>query len=162
MFNDTEDHFFDRPDELTKMLEEAEKPIYPCSNIMKLSFLVRMYNLKACNRWSDNEFSQLHSLLRDVLPKYNNIPNSMYEAKKILWALGMEYEKIHAYPNDDILYQKEFMDASKCLVCETSRWKKNSKGEDKKRILAKIFWYIPLILRFKCLFWNEQHVKCLI
>ena len=49
MFNDAEDHFVDRPDELTKMLEEVEKPIYPDSNIMKLFFLVRIYNLKARN-----------------------------------------------------------------------------------------------------------------
>ena len=42
MFNYAEDCFVDCPDELTKMLEEAEKPIYPDSNITKLSFLVRM------------------------------------------------------------------------------------------------------------------------
>ena len=49
MMNDPEDHFIDRSDELTKILEEAEKPIYPGLNITKLSFLVRMYNLKAHN-----------------------------------------------------------------------------------------------------------------
>ena len=159
MFNDVEDHFVDRPDKLTKMFEEAEKRIYLDSNITKLSFLVRIYNLKACNGWSDNEFSQLLSLLRDVIPKDNNIPNSMYETKKILRVLGMEYEKIYACPNDCILYQKEFMDASKCLVCETSRWKKNSKGEDKKGIPVKVLWIIPPILRFKHLFRNEKYAK---
>ena len=75
-----------------------------------------MYNLKARNGWSDNGFSQLLSLLEDVFLKDNDIPNSMYEAKKILRALDMEYEKIHTCPNDYILYRKEFMDASKCLV----------------------------------------------
>ena len=79
MFNDAEDRFVDRPDELTKMLKEAEKPIYPDSNITKLSYLVRMYNLKAHNGWSDSGFSQLLSLLGDVLQKDNNIPNSMYD-----------------------------------------------------------------------------------
>ena len=141
------------------MSEEAEKLIYPGLNITKLSFLVTMYNLKVRNGWSDNGFSQLLSLLGDVLPKDNNIPNSMYEAKKILWVLSMEYEKIHTCPNDCILYWKEFVDARKCAVCETSRWKKNSKGEGKKRILTKVLWYIPSILRFKRLFWNEQHAK---
>ena len=99
MFNDVEDCFIDRPD---------------C--FMKLSFVVRMYNLKAHNEWSDNG---LLSLLGNVLPKDNNIPNSMYEAKKILWALGIEHERIHIFPNDCILYWKEFMDASKCPICET-------------------------------------------
>ena len=107
MFNDARDHFVDHLDELTKMLEEAEKPINPSSNITKLSFLVKMDNLKARNGWSDNGFSQLLSLLRDVLPKDNNIPNSIYKAKKILQTLGIEYEKIHASPNDCILLLEE-------------------------------------------------------
>ena len=47
MFNDVKDNFVVRSDELTEMLEEAEKAIYPSSNITKLSFLVRRYNLKA-------------------------------------------------------------------------------------------------------------------
>ena len=162
MFNGAEDCFVDRLNELTKILEEAEKLIYPNSNITKLSFLVRMYNLKAHNGWNDSGFSQLLSLLGDVLLKDNNIPNSMYEAKKILWALGMKYEKTHAYPNDCILYRKEFMDTSKCPVCETSRWKKNSKGEEKTGMPTKVLWYIPPILRFKYLFRNKQHAESLI
>ena len=162
MINDVNDRFVDRPDELTKMFEEAEKLIYPNSNITKLSFLVRIYNLKARNGRRDNNFSQLLSLLGYILPKDNNIPNSMYETKKILWALSMEYEKIYACPNDCILYQKEFMDASICLECKTSRWKKNSKGKDKKGIPTKMLWYIPPIRRFKRLFRNKEHVKYLI
>ena len=61
----------------------------------------------------------------------------MYKVKKILRALSMKYEKIHACPNDCILYRKEFIDASIYPVCETSRWKKNSKGEDKKCNIGK-------------------------
>ena len=88
MFNVDEDRFVDCPDELAKMLEEAEKSIYPGSNITKLSFLVRMYNLKARNGWSDNRISQLLSLLGDILLKDNNIPNSIYEAKKDITGIG--------------------------------------------------------------------------
>ena len=74
----------------------------------------------------------------------------------------MEYEKIYVCHNDCILYRKEFMDASKCLVCETSRWQKNLKGEDKIGIPTKVLWYIPLIPRFEHLFWNEKYAKILI
>ena len=42
MINDAEDCFVGCPDELTKMLEEAKKPIYSGLNIITLSFLVRM------------------------------------------------------------------------------------------------------------------------
>ena len=38
MFNDVKDHFIDRPNEVSKMLEEAAKTIYSSSNVTKLSF----------------------------------------------------------------------------------------------------------------------------
>ena len=66
-----------------------------------------------------------------MLPINNELPSSMYEAKKTLNALGMEYEKIHAYPNDCILYRNEFKDTSSCLTCGTSRWKVDKTGTKK-------------------------------
>ena len=85
-------------------------------------------------------------IVRRCSSKDNNIPNFMYKAKKILQALGMEYEKIHACPNDCILYLKEFMDASKCLVCETSRWRKNQRWRIKNEISAKVLRYMSQIV----------------
>ena len=43
------------------------------------------------------------------MPSENEIPISMYEAKKTLSTLGMEYEKIYVCSNDCILYCKEFL-----------------------------------------------------
>ena len=61
---------------------------------------------------------------------------SLYEVKKTLSTLGIKYEKIHAYPNDRILYRKEYEDLDKCLVCNESRWKKARCH----RIVAKECW----------------------
>ena len=47
--------------------------------------------------------------LKEILPTTNEIPTSMYDTKKILRALGMNYGKIHACPNDCCLYRKELM-----------------------------------------------------
>ena len=77
MNTNVEDLFVDSPDELTKIVRRSREPIYLGSNITKLSFLIRVYNLKARNRWSDNGFFQLVSFLGDIFPQDNNIPNSM-------------------------------------------------------------------------------------
>ncbi|CAL2230848.1 unnamed protein product [Prunus armeniaca] len=53
----------------------------------------------------------------------NTLPSSMYKAKKTLSALGMSYEKIHACPNDYILYRKDYEDSTNCHTCGISRWK---------------------------------------
>ena len=57
----------------------------------------------------------------------------MYEAKKTLNALGMEYDKIHACPNDCISYQNKLKDPSSCLMCGTSRWKVDRTGTKKRK-----------------------------
>ena len=49
MVNDAEETFVDHSKKLTKLLEDAEKPLYPSSKMTILSFLVRLYNLKDRN-----------------------------------------------------------------------------------------------------------------
>ena len=87
----------------------------------KLSALVKLYDLKARYGWFNKGFSKLLQLLEDMLPLNNEISLSMYEAKKTLSALGMEYQKIHACSNDCILYRNQYKDAIACLTCGKSR-----------------------------------------
>jgi len=65
-----------------------------------------------------------------MLPEGNNLPNRNYEAKKILCPMGMEYRKIHACPNDCILYQNDFELLKSCLRCGLSRYKMKQKDDD--------------------------------
>ena len=79
----------------------------------------------------------------------NVLPNRMYEAKKILFMMGMEYKKIHACPNDCVLYRKEYEGLSECPKCKTLRYKVNKDGgygdETSKRQPLKVLWYLPII-----------------
>jgi hypothetical protein len=76
----------------------------------------------------------------------------MYEAKKTLTNLGLEYQKIHACPNDCILYRKEFSNATCCPECGIPRWKQMKDKSIKVGQPAKVLWYFPIIPRFKRLF----------
>ncbi|XP_060965499.1 uncharacterized protein LOC115703057 [Cannabis sativa] len=92
------------PLKFQSFVEDAEKPIYPnCNRFTKLSTLIRLYNIKAKHGWSDKSFSDLLAFLVELLPEGNVVPSSFYEAKKTLSSLGMQYEKIHACPNDDLI-----------------------------------------------------------
>ncbi|RVW86256.1 hypothetical protein CK203_043280 [Vitis vinifera] len=98
-----------------------------------------------------------------MLPLNNELPLSMYEAKKTLNALGMEYEKIHVCPNDCILYRNDLKDASSCPTCGTSRWKLDrTKTKKRKGVPAKVMWYFPPIPRFRRLFRSPTVAKYLI
>jgi hypothetical protein len=65
---------------------------------------LELLKLKASNGWPDTSLSALLELLTKVLPKINGLPNSTYQAKKIIYPLTLGIEKIHACPNHCILY----------------------------------------------------------
>ena len=152
------------PDKFEAILNDAEKPVYPgCTRFTKLSALLRLYNIKAKHGWSDKSITDLFSFLKELMPEDNEIPVYFYEAKKTLSSLGMQYEKIHACPNDCMLYRNSFSDAKSCPTCGESRWKKKSNGEDvKEGVPAKVLWYLPPIPRFVRLFRNAKHAKNLV
>ncbi|KAH9717946.1 hypothetical protein KPL71_022033 [Citrus sinensis] len=124
MVEDAYEHCDRDPSSFKDMLEDAEKPLYPGAKHSKLSSLMRLYNVKGNYGWSDTGFSALLEVLADILPNNNTLPMSMYEVKKTMKVLGLEYEKIHACPNDCILYRNEFADLAECPNCGASRLKR--------------------------------------
>jgi hypothetical protein len=81
-----------------------------------------------------------------MLPKDNKLPTSTYKAEKIICPLGLKVQKIHACPNDYILYRgKECKNLSACPVYGALRYKirRDDLGEvegecPKKRVPAKV------------------------
>ena len=100
-----------------------------------------------------------------ILPEENMLPKSYYQDKKILYPMGMEYQKIHACPNDFKLYRHKFQEMPKCPRCGVSRYKVkdddecNSDENSKKGPPVKVLWYLPIIPRFKRLFANADDAK---
>ena len=73
--------------------------------------------------------------------------------------LGLDVQKIHACPNDCILYRGEYENLEACPVCSALRYKirQDDPGDVdgqpvKKRVLAKLVWYFPIIPRLKRFF----------
>ena len=96
-----------------------------------------------------------------MLLEKNSLPKNHYEANKILCPMGMEYQKIHACPNDCILHRNEFAEMRKCPTCGVSHYKvKDDACSDNATTNndrpAKVFLYLPIIPRFQRLFANEH------
>lgn len=119
-----------------KLVEEGQQELYPgCKNFSKLSFTIRLFIFKCDHKLSNVAFSSLLELLKALQPDAN-LPSSFNEAKQTLKALGLDYTKIDACPNDCMLYWEEHAEATSCHVCKSSRWKSSDKDETKK-ILVK-------------------------
>ena len=64
------------------------------------------------------------NLLKKMLPKDNELPATTYEAKQLICPLRLEVQKIHACPNDCILYRgDEYKNWDACPICGALRYK---------------------------------------
>jgi hypothetical protein len=107
------------------MIEDSKKPLYHgcVTQYMRLFAMLKLFQLKASNGWSDCCFKELLTLLKDMLPQGNAVREIIYEAKQIICPLGLEVEKIHACKNDCILYRgPEYEDLKKCPICGLDRF----------------------------------------
>ncbi|GJT63701.1 hypothetical protein Tco_1015181 [Tanacetum coccineum] len=152
---------------LQQLFVEAEKALYNgCKKFTKLSFVLKLLDLKAKNNWSDKSFTTLLELLHEAFPEDNELPVSTYQAKKLTCPMGLEVQRIHACPNDCILYRKAYKDLHECPVCMESRYKHKNLTEldsdvTKNGPPAKMLWYLPIIPRLKKLYANPKDAKLL-
>ena len=147
--------------EVFELLSEAsKKPLYPgCKKYSKLSAVLTLFNIKSKHGWTDISFTSLLTALSDMLPDGNEIPKSYYYAKKLMCPFGLEYKKIHACPNDCILYRNEYEKLQECPRCKRSRYKRMSCNPGTEGPPAKVLWYLPIIPRFKRLFSIPKDAK---
>jgi hypothetical protein len=66
-----------------KMFEDSKKPFYHgcAAQYTKLFAMVKLFQLTASNRWRDCSFKDLLTLLKDMLPQGNAVPETVYEVK---------------------------------------------------------------------------------
>ena len=148
-----------------QMLQDHNKLLYPsCEDGQKkLGSTLELLKWKAETGVTDSGFEKLLLLMKKMLPRKNEFPTSTYEAKKLFCPLGLDVQKIHACPNDCILYRGEkYENMDKCLVCTALRYKirKDDPGDvegepPRKRVPAKVMWYAPIIPQLKRLFRNK-------
>lgn len=132
--------------------EHAEARIYAGARLSKLSTILEILNLKTKYNASDMLINDIFRLMHElILPQENSLPGSWKEAKKVLRAIGMKHEVIHACPNDCILFRKEHKHEVTCPECGASRYKENMLT---KKVPQKAMRYFPLVPRllhtFRC------------
>ena len=105
--------------DLKRVLEDYIILLYPdCKQGQKkLGTTLELLQWKASNGLSDKGFEELLKLIKNLLPEGNTLPETTYEAKKVVCPLGLEAQKIHACPNDCILYRGEYENLDLYPVC---------------------------------------------
>ena len=144
-----------------RFVADGDKPLYPGSDTTKLKAIVEAFNLKSKHGMTNKLLTDMLDMIRNWLPEGNVLPVSARDAKKSLTSLGMEYKKIHACPNDCILYRGAYADATSCPTCGVSRYKLGNDNNVRIGVPAKVLWYFPPIPRFKRMFQSTTTARSL-
>ncbi|MCO5614259.1 hypothetical protein L7F22_068539 [Adiantum nelumboides] len=98
---------------------EALQQIYKGSKLSRLSASLLILNLQNRYAWSNASVLALSKLLsQKFLPPTIVFPKSRDEAKKMISKLGLDYDMIHACPNDCVLYRgkRQVKNLNVCLA----------------------------------------------
>jgi hypothetical protein len=143
------------------MLEDHKKLLYPTCDVgqKKLDTTLELLAIEG-KEWCIRQGIWRVPKNPKKLPKDKELLATTYEAKQVVCPLGLEIQKIHACPNDCVLYRgEEYEKLDACPVCHVSWYKirqddpSNVEGErPRKKIPTKVMWYAPIIPRLKRLF----------
>jgi hypothetical protein len=102
------------------------------------------------------------SLIIDLIPAKHNMPKDLYQPKKIIADLGMNYEKIDVCKRNCMLFRKEQKDDTKYMHYSRSRYVKvvNEDGASvTTKVVVKQLRYMPITPRLKWLYLSEEIAK---
>jgi hypothetical protein len=101
-------------------------------------------------------------LIIDLIPMKYNMSKDLYQSKKIVADLGMEYKKMDVCEKNCMLFWKEYKDATEYIHCSRSRYVKvrNKDGDSiTTKVVIKQLHYIHITSRLKRLFLSEETAK---
>ena len=78
-------------------------------------------------------FDKMLAVIGTLLSEGHILPKSMYELQKLLRALKMPYEQIHACSKGCILFRKEHAEAKYYVKCKSSRFLEVDSSDGQKR-----------------------------
>jgi hypothetical protein len=123
----------DEPEPIAKafynMFDAAQKPLHGQTKVSGLDAIGRVMAFKSQYNMSRDAFNGLLTVIGSLLPEDHVLPKSMYEAQKLLRALKMTYEQIHACPKGCVLFRKECAEAKYYLKCKSFRFMEVDSGD---------------------------------
>jgi hypothetical protein len=144
------------------MFDVAQKPLHGQTKVSQLDAIGRVMAFKKQYNMSSGTFDGLLPVIGILLPEDHVLSKRMYEAQKLLHALKMTYEQIHACPKGCMLFRKEYTEAKYCPKCKLSRFMEVDSGDVQKRqldITLTILCQLSFIPRIRRLYMTEEFKK---
>jgi hypothetical protein len=76
-----------------ELLKATEEQLHEHTKVTVLVFVTQLMGIKSKFAFSNNCYKEFLNLISDVLPENHKMPKDMYQSKKLLLGLGMDYKK---------------------------------------------------------------------
>jgi hypothetical protein len=144
------------------MLSAATQPLHKHTQISRLDAILCLMTVKSQHSVCRSAFDAFLTVIGTLLQEPHHLPQNMYELTKMMCALKMPFEQIHAYPKGSMLFRKEHADAKYYVKYKSSSYVEVDAGDGQKSqltVAAKILRYLPPILRIRRLYMTEEYAK---
>ena len=81
------------------------------------------------------------------------MPKSRSHARSLVTSLGLDYNRIHACPNDCVLYRGALLDATQCPLCKAPRYKRDVSSD---QVPCKVLRHFPIIPRIQHMYHSKS------
>jgi hypothetical protein len=145
-----------------RLLAAADEKVHAGIDVTVLQVVTHLMTMKSKYNFSNQCYNDMVKLIIDLIPIKHNMSKDLYQSKKIVVGLSMEYEKNDVCEKNCILFWKEHRDASECIHCGRSRYVKarNENGDSvTTKVVIKQLCYMPITPRLKWLFLSEETTK---
>ncbi|KAM3239613.1 hypothetical protein ACQJBY_053356 [Aegilops geniculata] len=144
-----------------EMLMEADKRLHEKTTQSRLSIVGRLMTIKTQHNLSEACYNEMMTLIHDIVgdDAAKDLPANFHRSKKLLHSLVMPYVKIHACPNNCMIYYKENENKEKCTICKEPRYEETTAGNKSTKIPTKVLRYLPITPRLQQLYMSQSTAK---
>jgi hypothetical protein len=87
-----------------RLLAAADEKVHDGTDVTVLQAVTRLMTMKSKYNFSNQCYNDMVKLIIDLIPMKHNMVKDLYQSKKIVTGLGMEYEKIDVCKKNCMLF----------------------------------------------------------
>jgi hypothetical protein len=142
-----------------RLLAASEEKVHDDTDLIVLQAMTCLMGMKLKFNFLNQCYNDIVKLIIDLILVKQNMPKGLYQSKKIVAGLGMNYVKIDVCEKNCMLFWKEHKDDTECMHCGRSRYMKvvNEDGASiTTKVVVKQLCYMSVTLRLKRLYLSKQ------
>jgi hypothetical protein len=87
-----------------RLLAASDEKVHDGTELTILQAVTHLMGLKSKYNFSNQCYNNIVKLIIDIFPAKHNMPKDLYQSKKIVASLGMDYEKIDVCERSCMLF----------------------------------------------------------